>query len=72
MISVSVNATDNKEIGSVRFRVDNNEWFVMVYNATDFGNMTEHNSSFGWAAHTDGFSIRRSKQSFDSLYHFAF
>ena len=36
MIRVSVNATDNKEIGSVRFKVDNNEWFVMIYNSTDF------------------------------------
>jgi parallel beta-helix repeat protein len=36
IISVSVNATDNKEISSVRFKVDNNEWLVMIYNATDF------------------------------------
>jgi len=36
IISVSINATDNKEIGSVRFRVDNNEWLVMIYNSTDF------------------------------------
>jgi hypothetical protein len=36
IIGVSVNATDNKEIGGVRFRVDNNEWFVMIYNSTDF------------------------------------
>lgn len=35
IISLSVNATDNKEIGGVRFRVDNNEWLGMIYNSTD-------------------------------------
>jgi hypothetical protein len=36
IINVSVNATDNKEIGGVRFRVDDDEWLAMIYNSTDF------------------------------------
>jgi parallel beta-helix repeat protein len=35
IIDVCANATDNKELGGVRFRVDNNEWLAMIYNSTD-------------------------------------
>jgi parallel beta-helix repeat protein len=35
IISVTVNATDNKEMDGVRFRVDTNEWLSMIYNSTD-------------------------------------
>jgi parallel beta-helix repeat protein len=35
IISVTVNATDNKEMDGVRFRVDTNEWLGMIYNSTD-------------------------------------
>jgi parallel beta-helix repeat protein len=34
-ISVSVNATDNQELGNVHFRVDNTEWLIMTYDLKD-------------------------------------
>ena len=34
-IRVSVNATDNQELGNVHFRVNNTEWLVMTYNHTE-------------------------------------
>lgn len=34
-INVNVDATDNQEIVSVHFKVDNTEWLVMIYNLTD-------------------------------------
>jgi len=35
VISVSVNATDNQEIGNVHVKVDNTEWLVMTYDPAD-------------------------------------
>jgi parallel beta-helix repeat protein len=35
-ITVNVNATDNREISNVHFKVDNGAWLVMTYNSTDF------------------------------------
>jgi parallel beta-helix repeat protein len=35
ILRVSVNATDNKELSKVHFRVDNTEWLPMTYNLTD-------------------------------------
>ena len=35
ILRVSVNATDNKELSKVHFRVDNTEWLSMTYNLTD-------------------------------------
>ena len=34
-VSVSVNATDNRELANVHVKVDNTEWLVMTYNSTD-------------------------------------
>lgn len=36
IVRVSVNATDNKEIGNVHVKVDNTEWLVMTYDPPDF------------------------------------
>lgn len=35
MMTISVNATDNRELGNVYARVDNTEWIIMTYNSTD-------------------------------------
>jgi hypothetical protein len=35
-VTINVNATDNREVSSVRFKVDNGAWLVMTYNSTDF------------------------------------
>jgi len=35
-ITINVNATDNREVSNVRFKVDNGAWLVMIYNSSDF------------------------------------
>jgi len=35
-VTINANATDNREISNVRFKVDNGAWLVMNYNFTDF------------------------------------
>jgi len=35
MVTISVNATDNREVGNVRVKIDNGDWLVMTYNSTD-------------------------------------
>jgi len=35
MMTISVNATDNREVSTVRVRVDNGAWLIMTYNSTD-------------------------------------
>jgi len=34
-LGISIDATDNQELGNVHFRVDNTEWLVMTYNHTE-------------------------------------
>jgi len=35
MVTISVNATDNREVSNVRVKVDNGAWLIMVYNPTN-------------------------------------
>ena len=35
IMTISVNATDNREVSNVRVKVDSGEWLVMTYNKTD-------------------------------------
>jgi parallel beta-helix repeat protein len=35
-VTIDVNATDNREVSNVRFKVDNGAWLAMAYNSTDF------------------------------------
>jgi len=35
MVTISVNATDNREVSDVRVKVDNGAWLIMVYNPTN-------------------------------------
>jgi len=35
-VTINVNATDNREVSNVRFKVDNGAWLVMIYNSSDF------------------------------------
>jgi len=34
-MTISVNATDNREVSTVRAKVDNGAWLIMTYNSTD-------------------------------------
>ena len=36
ILSVSVNATDNKEVGNVHVKIDDTEWLVITYDPIDF------------------------------------
>jgi parallel beta-helix repeat protein len=35
-VTINVNATDNREVSNVHFKVDTGTWLVMTYNSTDF------------------------------------